>query len=371
MKRLSSRKASAPDYVFLGVVAFLVVFGLVMLTSASSDLAAARFGNSYYYLTHQLLFGLLPGLIGFCVGFFVYYRHWERWATVILIASIVLLILVFTPLGHAEKGATRWLSIGSFTFQPSELLKLTFFIYLASWISRNEARRKSFSEGFLPFMLLVVGVVVLLIVQPATTVAILIFAASLGMYFTAGGRFSFIVVAVLIAGLGISLLIAVTPYRMQRILTFLHPNSDTQASGYQITQAQNAIGSGRLLGVGFGKSTTKLKYLPEPIGDSIFAVIAEELGFVGATAVVLAFLFLVLRGLRIARGAPDEFSRLLVTSFTVVLGLQAFVNMGAISGIIPLTGVPLPFVSYGGTALAVFLTMCGVIANISRHSRKI
>jgi cell division protein FtsW len=360
-------RASAPDSVFLVLLGVLVVFGFVMLTSASSDIATVQRGSSSYYLTHQLLVGLLPGAVGFLVGLFFYYRRLERFATPLLILSIILLLLVFTPLGMSAKGGSRWLSLGSFTFQPSEFLKLTFFIYLAAWISRSGTRGRSVSEGFVPFLALVGGAMLLLVFQPATTVALLIFTASLLMYFTGGARFSFLVAMVLIACLGVSLLIAFTPYRMQRILSFLNPTEDLLGAGYQRNQAEIAIGSGRILGAGFGQSTTKLHYLPEPLGDSIFAIIAEELGFVGALAFVLVFFAFVWRGLYIARRAPDSFGRLLATGFTCLLGLQAFVNIGAISGVLPLTGVPLPFVSYGGTALTVFLTMSGIVANISRY----
>lgn len=368
--KLRAPRASAPDAVFLVLLGVLVVFGLVMLTSASSDLGAAQRGSSSYYIVHQLLLGLVPGVVGFLVGLFLYYRHWERFATPLLIVSIILLLLVFSPIGFSAKGGSRWLSIGTYTFQPSELLKLTFFIYLAAWISRNTARGRSLTEGFLPFLALVGGAMLLLVFQPATTVALLIFTASLLMYFTGGARFSFLVAMVLIACLGVSLLIAFTPYRMQRVLSFLNPTEDLLGTGYQRNQAEIAIGSGSITGVGFGQSEAKLHYLPEPLGDSIFAIIAEELGFIGATLFILVFLVFVWRGLYIARRAADGFGRLLATSFICIIGLQAFVNIGAISGVLPLTGVPLPFVSYGGTALTVFLTMGGIVANISRYRLK-
>ncbi len=367
--KIFSRRASAPDYVFAGLVVALTVFGLVMLTSASSDLAEARFGDSFYYLNHQVLNGLLVGVIGFLVGSFLYYRKWEKLAVPLLVLNIVLLALVFTSFGITAKGASRWVDIGGFSLQPAELLKLTFFVYLAAWFSKSGERGKRFLTGFLPFMILV-GVIILLIVfQPSTTTAAIIFAAALATYFTAGGRLSFLVAAVLLVGLGLSILVYFTPYRMERITTFLNRDADNLEEGYHISQSLIAIGSGGWFGTGFGQSATKLRYLPEPIGDSIFAVIAEELGFVGASALVLAFLFLILRGLHIARAAPDNFGRLLTTGFITLLGIQAFINIAAVSGLIPFTGVPLPFISFGGTALAVFLTMSGIIVNVSRYSR--
>lgn len=366
---MRTRTGKSLDYIFVGLLAFLIVAGFVVLASASSDVAQARFGDSYRYLTHQLLYGFSIGVIGFLVGVFVPYRVWQRIALPLLILSILLVLLVFTPLGVSAKGGDRWLAFGSVVFQPGELLKLTFFIYLAAWFSKNPGRTKRVSGGFLPFLILVGGVMGLLILQPSLSTAIIVFAASIATYFTAGGRLRFIVVAVLIIALAVSVFLYFNQPRLQRILTFLNPSADTRGAGYHINEAQTAIGSGGITGVGFGQSTAKLRYLPEPIGDSIFAIIAEEFGFVGSVTVITLFLFFIFRGLSIARHAGDNFGRFLVTGFVCIIGLQAFVNIAAISGLIPLTGVPLPFISYGGTALAVFMTMSGIIVHISRSGR--
>lgn len=356
---------STPDYVFVAFLALLIVFGLVMLSSASSDLSQTKFGNSYYYLMHQIFYGLMPGLVGFFVALFFDYQIWKKLGLPLLVLGIVFLILVFTPLGFKAYGADRWLSIGGFGFQPGEFVKVAFLIYMAAWISKSQARGKSFTGGLVPFLILLGSVLVPLILQPATTTAVLILIATITMYFTGGAKIRFIAFMVLAGALALSLLILFTPYRMQRVLSFLDPASDPLGSTYQINQSLIAIGSGGLTGVGYGRSTTKLHYLPEPIGDSIFAVIGEELGFVGSLVMIFFFLVFIWRGLTIARAAPDIFGRLLGTGFMTLIGLQVFVHIGANSGLIPLTGVPLPFVSYGGTALAVFLTMSGLIANIS------
>jgi cell division protein FtsW len=340
-----------------------------MLTSASSDLAKVRFGDGFYYLKHQLLYGFAVGLIGFLFTSFFYYRVWEKISVLLLILSLGLLVLVFTPLGLKIYGSERWLNLGGITLQPGEIVKLTFLIYLAAWVSKNKMRRRSVSEGFLPFLTLVGVVTLLLVMQPSTTTAVLIFGASLLTYFTAGARFRFLIAALFLSVLAFSLLIYFTPYRLERVLSFLNPEADQLNKTYHINQALIAIGSGGLTGVGFGQSTTKLKYLPEPLSDSIFAVIGEELGFVGSLFVIIAFLIFVWRGLMIGKRAPDDFGRLMVTGFISLIGLQAFINIGAISGLIPLTGVPLPFISYGGTALAVFLTMGGIIVNVSKYRR--
>ncbi len=358
-------RGSTPDYVFIAFLVLLVIFGLVMLSSASSDLSQTKFGNSYYYLTHQILYGLLPGLVGFFIAFFFDYQIWKKLGLPLLILGIIFLLLVFTPLGFKAYGADRWLSFGGFGFQPGEFVKVTFLIYMAAWISKNQTRSKSFMEGLVPFLILLASVLVPLVLQPATTTAVLILVATITMYFTAGAKVRFIVFMALAGALALILLILATPYRMQRVLSFLDPASDPLGSTYQINQSLIAIGSGGITGVGYGRSTTKLHYLPEPIGDSIFAVIAEELGFVGSVVLISFFLVFVWRGLIIARAAPDIFGRLLGTGFMTLIGLQVFVHIGANSGLIPLTGVPLPFVSYGGTALAAFLTMSGLVANIS------
>lgn len=365
----SPKPKNPPDYVFIIIVGILVVFGLVMLSSASSDLAKVRFGDSYFYLKHQIFYGLSMGILGFLATSFIYYHRLRKLATILLFLNIIAMILVFTPLGLNAKGATRWLDLGGFSFQPGETIKLTFLIYMASWLSKSKYRSKSFSEGLLPFMFLLGIVMVLLLAQPSTTTAVILFAASLLMYFTAGAKFRFIVAIALLVALGLSVLIYTTPYRMERILTFFNPSIDELGSSYQINQALTAIGSGGIFGVGYGKSTTKINYLPEPIGDSIFAVIGEELGLFGSGFLIMLFLAFTWRGLSIARNARDNFGRLLTISFVSLISIQASINMGAISGLIPLTGVPLPFISYGGTALAVFLIMSGIIVNISRYRK--
>ncbi len=369
MAKRTPRPKSPPDYAFISIIGILVIFGLVMLASASSDLAKAQFGNSYFYLQHQLLYGLSIGVIGFLICSFLYYHKLRKWAVVLLALNIAAMLLVFSPIGLQIKGAARWLDLGGFSFQPGEAIKLTFLVYLASWISKSKERRRNLIEGFFPFTILVGMAMLLLVVQPSTTTAIILFSASILTYFTAGARFSFLVAIVLLAGLALSVFIYTSPYRFERITTFLNPETDQLGSSYHINQTLIAIGAGGITGVGYGQSTTKLSYLPEPIGDSIFAVIGEEFGFIGASILIVLFLVLTWRGLAIARATGDVFGRLLVIGFISLIGIQTFVNIGAISGLIPLTGVPLPFISYGGTALAVFLIMSGIIVNVSRYRK--
>lgn len=368
MARFRVQNGKRPDYILVFTTFALVVFGLVMLASASSDLAKTKYGDSYFFLKHQLIYGLVPGLIGFWVGSKLYYQRYKKLSVGLIALGIIALILVFTPLGSKAGGADRWLGIGPIVFQPSELLKIFFIIYVAAWLSGNEKRKNSFWLGFVPLMFIIGIIAVLLILQPATSIVAILIAVAMGIYFVSGARLSYII-GFIVIGTAIFLLVSYsTSYRWERIMSFLHPDVNTQSSNYHINQARIAIGAGGLTGVGYGQSTTKIRFLPEPIGDSIFAVIAEEMGFIGGALVVVAFLTLVIRGLILSRKTHDNFAKLLLVGFSTIIGTQAFINIGAISGVIPLTGMPLPYISYGGTALAVFMTISGIMINISKYA---
>lgn len=357
-----------PDYVLIFSTFFLVMVGLIMLASASSDLGQEKFGDSYFYLKHQLIFGLSLGIAGFFAASNVYYRHYQKLAIPLLITSLLFLILIFSPLGITSGGATRWLQFGPVSFQPSELLKITFIVYLASWLSNKSRRRQDVWGGFIPFLILCGFTSMLLVLQPSTSTAVILMSTALIIYFISGARISYIIATIALGLAGLLLISYLTPYRWARITSFLSPESNTQTSSYQINQALIAIGSGGLSGVGFGRSTTKLHYLPQPIDDSIFAVIAEEMGFIGSIFLILIFILLVVRSFLLAKKAPDEFGKLLLTGFGSLIAIQAFIHIGAISGLLPLTGVPLPYISYGGTALAIFMTISGIMVNISKYS---
>lgn len=360
--------AGTPDYFLMAALCVLLVFGLAMLASASSDLGKQLFNNSYYYLEHQLEFGLTIGLIGFLVSYFVPYYKFKNIAFVLLLISIVALVLVFTPLGTAASGSTRWLRLGPLSFQPAELMKFTYILYLAAWLSNSKKRTVDFQTGLLPFAIISGLIATLLILQPATSTVVILLCAGLIVYFVSGAPWKYILGIIGIAMLGIALVIVATPYRRARIMAYLHPTQNLQGQNYQVNQAVIAIGSGGFWGQGYGQSATKYSYLPDPIDDSIFAVVAEELGFVGAGALVAVFAIVTFRMFWLARRAGDQFGQLILIGFGTVIALQAFVNMASISGIIPLTGVPLPFVSYGGTALAVFITMGGMALNVTRYN---
>jgi cell division protein FtsW len=360
-------KGHRPDYFLVVLIFVLTVAGLVILTSASSDLGKVKFNDSYYYIKHQILSGLIVGVAGFGVAYFVNYQKYKKWAFPLLLLSLVLLVLVFTPLGLTIRQTNRWLQLGPVRFQPAEIMKLTFIIYLAAWLSNSKTRRdKNFWEGFVP-LLLVFGLTAgLLVMQPATSTVAILLGSGLVVYYLSGAKLKYIFSIIGLGIAGLAFIILITPYRMQRILTYINGQNDTQGSAYHINQALIAIGSGGVSGVGFGQSTAKMGYLPTPVDDSIFAVVAQELGFIGAGVLIALFWLLALRLYWLARGVRDRFGRLLLIGFGTVIAFQSLVNMASISGVLPLTGVPLPFVSYGGTALAVFLTMMGISTNVSR-----
>lgn len=360
-----------PDYILIGLVVAIAIFGLIMLSSASTAVSFARYGDSYYLFKRQFLFGFLIGMAAFYLFSKKDYRSWKKWAFPLLLVSAVLLIAVFIPgLGTGLKGAKRWIIIGDFNFQPAEVVKLTLLLYLAGWLeSRGQRGLADFSYGFVPFMFILGAVMLLIILQPDMgTMSIIAFTA-LVVYFMAGGAWSHIG---LLAGLGLFffwLLIKIAPYRADRFSVFLRPQLDPQGIGYHINQAFLAIGSGGFWGRGFGQSRQKFQYLPEVAGDSIFAVISEELGFIFSAALVLAFLWLMFRGFKIASRAPDQFGRLLAAGITTWLVAQAFINIMAISGLLPLTGLPLPFISYGSSALITSLSAAGILVNISKQAK--
>ncbi len=358
------------DYLVLAVAILLVVLGLAALASASSDLGKLKFDDAYYYLKHQSLYGLILGLAGFLIGYRVNYHRYKKLALIFLIASLAALILVFSPLGFSSGGAQRWLQLGPVTFQPSEFLKIFFIGYLAAWLGGGSARRgKSWREGFWPFLVIAGLIGFLLLLQRSTSAAAILMATAMTMYFVSGARHRHIFAAITLGLLLLTAFIVATPYRLERVKTFINREGAVEQASYQLNQALIIIGSGGVKGVGYGQSAAK-SYLPERIGDSIFAVIAEEFGFIGSLGIILLFLTLVARLLILARRCSDGFGKLLLVGFGTIIGIQSFVHIGANSGVIPLTGVPLPFISYGGTSLAVFMTMIGISLNISKSVRK-
>ncbi|MFH1620928.1 MAG: putative lipid II flippase FtsW [Patescibacteria group bacterium] len=361
------------DRTFLLALGGLCIFGLIVLVSASGPLSYQKFGDSWYFFKHQLIYGFIPGIFIFSLVALFDYRKLKPLAVGALVSSVVLLVLVYIPgVGMRFGGAGRWVQLGPLSFQPSELVKITFLIYVAAWLSaRREERSKDLQNGLLPFMSALGVIIILLVLQPNTGSMSVITGSALLMYLVAGAPI------IWFAGLGlaavgfIAILIKLTPYRAARLLTFLHPELDPQGIGYHINQAFLAIGSGGLFGLGYGHSRQKYLYLPEVAGDSIFAVIAEEFGFIIAVCLILAFALLIYRCIKIAQNAPDDFGRFLATGIGSWVGLQAVFNICSMVGLMPITGVTLPFISYGSSALISLSIGMGIIASISRQSRKI
>jgi cell division protein FtsW len=363
------KRAHESDRTITTLMALLTVGGLVILASASSNLGETQFHDSYYFLKHQILYGLSLGIVGFLLMSRVHYLKLKKIAFPLLILSILLLIMVFTPFGLHVRNTSRWIRLGPFSFQPAEVLKITYILYLAAWLSNATMRRaRSFGSGFVPF-LLVSGIIgILLVLQPATSTVFILLAAGLIVYFFSGAPWKYIIGYIGLGVLGLALVITITPYRRTRITSYLTHNADTEGSGYHVNQAQIAIGSGGVTGVGYGKSTTKISFLPTPADDSIFAVAAEELGFVGSSIIIILFATLTIRMFWLAARVKERFGQLLLIGFGTIIALQSIVNIASISGLAPLTGVPLPFISYGGTALAIFMTMIGITSNISANT---
>ncbi len=382
-KIFSIQSGHRPDYILLGTVLFLLLVGFFILASASSDIGKNSFNDTYYYLKQQLIKGFIPGIIGFLAGFILYYRRWKKAALVLFLINLVLLIMVFTPIGKEVKGSHRWIDLGAFSFQPSELLKITFILYIASIFSSG--RIKQIGEGwkrYLVFIFVSAIVGILIFIQPATTMAVIVIGSGALMYFVSGKSFKEVGLQVLVTGglaiLAIIILATITPYRMARVAPYWNPIAEkyvpslviknVKNDNFHLSQSLIAVGSGGTMGVGFGKSTSKYSILPEPMGDSIFAVIAEEFGFWKTAIIILAFLVVIWRSTDIALKSHDDFARLIMVGFVSVIAIQTIIHIAANTGVFPFTGVPLPFISYGGTALAVTMTMMGIMGNVSRYS---
>ncbi len=358
------------DQPFLFVVLALLCIGLMMIASAGVLYGETRFHDSYFFFKRQLI-GFSLGLVLMYLFSRISYHLWRPLAVPVFILALVLLVLVFIPgIGTTAYGAARWIELGPISFQPSEVMKLGIIFYLSAWLAgKDKKKTEDLYEGFIPFLVVLILVAFLILKQPDTGTLFLIFGMALSIFFYSGANLRHISGMLGIAAIAFLVLLKTAPYRMQRFLVFMNPEHDPQGFGYQVTQALVAIGSGGLFGVGLGYSRQKFNYLPEPVTDSIFAIFGEEFGFIGACVLIALFVFLALRGIRIARNAPDRFGELLGIGIVSWITIQAFVNIAAISGLIPLTGVPLPFVSYGGTSLAVLLSAVGILLNISRQAK--
>lgn len=358
------------DKFFLGIVITTLSIGVVMFISASLGVLERDRGVFYGILFNQIVLGLGLGLLGMYIASRVSYKFWRRYSFYLFLGSLILTALVFVPhLGFEHGGAKRWLSLGPFSFQPAELLKFSFIIYFASWLSFAKNKVQELKWSILPLLGFLAVIAAVLFKQPDTKSFMLIVAAAISMLFVSGLKWKYIIGIGTLITAGLLVLAFFTPYLSSRVKTFLDPASDIQGASYQVHQSLIAVGSGGVFGRGLGQSIQKFGYLPEPQGDSIFAVIGEEFGFVGGVAILVLFLAFALRGLKIASNAPDIFSRMTVLGIIMILTVQSFLNIASIVGVFPLTGVPLVFISHGGTSLMFSLIAVGIVLNISRSSR--
>lgn len=364
-------KSHKSDKLFLLSVVILVVAGFFIFSSASLGLLA-RSGAKYSNVAFsQLFYGLLMGSVAFLSTSKINYKVWKKYAFYLFIASAILTLLVFVPhIGFAHGGAKRWIALGPIMFQPSEFLKIGFIIYFAAWISSVKQKITTFKSGLVPFIILLGITGLILLAQPDTDTFIVVAMSGVAMFIVGGGKWKHVALLGLISIVGFVSIAMYRPYLRERIYTFMNPGHDSLGSSYQIQQSLIAIGSGGLTGRGFGQSIQKFNFLPEPIGDSIFAVMAEEFGLVGGVALIFLYLFFTFRGFKIATHAPDVFGRLVVVGIVILVVSQSFINIGAMLGVLPLSGIPLLFVSHGGTALFITLAEVGIILNISKYQQK-
>jgi len=359
------------DKPFLFITLILILSGFFIFTSASLGLLAKDGANFSSVAFNQILFGLIFGSVTLIlISKKINYKLWNKYAFYIFLISLILTALVFIPgLGFLHGGAKRWIMIGPISFQPAEFLKLGFVAYLATWFAMVKTKISLAKHGIIPLAIIIAIPGILLIIQPDIGTLLVLISTGIGMFIVAGGKWAHTISFCIILLIGFVILISFKPYIKDRLETFMRPSDDPQNSGYQIRQSLIAVGSGQLFGRGFGQSIQKFDALPEPIGDSIFAVFAEEWGFVGCVALLILFLAFTFRGFRIASKAPTNFGRLLVVGIILLIVTQSVLNMASMIGVAPLMGMPLIFVSKGGTALFFALASVGIILNVSKYKK--
>ena len=363
--------ARALDKPFLTITIVLALVGFFIFSSASLGLLA-REGIQLSAIAINQVFSLALGFALLYATSKVPFRFWNKIALFFLIGALGLTALVFVPaLGFSHGGATRWLELGPLTFQPAEILKLAFVVYFAAWLAGVQRKVHKAKFSLLPLVLLLGVIGGLLVLQPDLGTFIVIAGTGVFMFIAGGGRWRHIIAFIVVSALILGLLGIFIPYVKGRLLTFVDPSRDPLGAGYQIQQSLIAVGSGKIVGRGFGQSVQKFNFLPEPVGDSIFAVFAEEWGFIGAVVLLMIFFAFALRGYRIAARAPTVFSALVVVGVVSMITIQSLINISSLVGIFPLTGMPLLFVSQGGSALIMALAGVGIVLSISREQRQL
>ncbi|MBB6673220.1 stage V sporulation protein E [Cohnella nanjingensis] len=364
-----AKSRSAPDIWMIVATIGILAIGVIMVYSASAVAAFHDYGDKFYYVKRQLLFAAL-GVAAMFVTMNVDYDRFRKWALPGLLICFGLLLLVLVPgIGNVRGGARSWLGIGSFGIQPSEFMKLAMILFLARYLTERQERLVSFTSGLLPPLAILGSAFGLIMLQPDLGTGAVMLGASLLVIYVAGARLSHLGGLALLGVAGFVGLIAAAPYRLLRITTFLDPWKDPLGAGYQSIQSLYAIGPGGLVGLGLGMSRQKYNYLPEPQTDFIFSILAEELGFIGGTLLLLLFLLLIWRGMRVAITISDPFGSFLAAGIVGIVAVQVLINIGVVIGLMPVTGITLPLVSYGGSSLTLLLTALGILLNLSRYSR--
>lgn len=365
----SSNKFGRPDAVLLATVGIIVVFGLAMLSSASSVISYNTYHDSYYFFKHQL-FGLVLGLLAFWFFSKVDYHVWRKNALWLLVFSIGLLLLVFIPGLAAGWGTSRsWINVFGFSLQPSEFVKITFLLYLAAWLEGRKKKLAELSEGIGPFLAILGVIALLMLLQPDLGTLTIIALTSLVVYFIGGGGMKHLLILFVLGAAAFIIMINTHPYQANRIKCLIDPNYSKDKYCYQINQSLIAVGSGGIFGRGIGASRQKFSYLPQAQNDAIFPIISEEIGFIFSLMLIALYLFLFLRGSIIAKNAPDDFGKILGFGIVSWIVIQAIINIGGMINLMPMTGVPLPLISYGGSAMMAALGAMGILANISRQGK--
>ena len=356
------------DYLLLISVILISIFGIVMIYSASYVWAEYKFNDPFKYLKHQLLFFIIGTILMYFISKIDYKIYYKK-SNVILLISVILLVLVLIPgIGTIRNGSRSWFGIGSFGIQPSEAAKLGLIIFASKYLTNNESSLRNIKKGVLPILSITLFIFLLIMLQPDFGTGIIIVISIIGLLFISGVKMGFFIKLGVLGIIGVVVLILIAPYRLERITSFLNPWQDPLGSGFQIIQSLYAIGPGGLFGYGFLNSRQKHFYLPEPQTDFIFSIISEEFGFMGILIVSSLFLIIIIRGLKIARFANNTFSKYLAFGIIFQISIQTILNLMVVVGLIPVTGVTLPFLSYGGSSLLISMASIGVLLNISRNN---
>ncbi|MCX6800307.1 MAG: putative lipid II flippase FtsW, partial [Candidatus Falkowbacteria bacterium] len=357
------------DKILLSTIGLIVSFGLIMLSSATSAVAYTRYGDTYYFFKHQV-FGLILGLVAFFILAKIDYHRWDKYGFYFLIVSIFLLLLVFIPGLSAHYGKSQsWINVFGFSLQPSELVKISFLIYLSSWLAKRNKEVRDLGQGTAPFLFVLGLVSFLMLKQPDFGTLSIIAAVSVIVYFVGGANIKHLAIIVALGLVGLAGMINLSSYQADRIKCFVDPSSSSGDACYQVSQSLIAVGSGGFFGRGLGASRQKFAYLPEVSGDSIFPIIGEEVGWLFSSGLIGLYLLLFYRGFIIAKRAPDPFGKLLAIGIVSWVVVQAIVNIGGMINFMPMTGVPLPFISYGGSAIMSVMAAMGILVNISKYRK--